>query len=319
MSLKLPGLRPIQSTSRVLIEEIDTKSSQSEVLNACNQCKKRASRYSCARCSSFDYCSVECYKQHSCSEQFYQNQVLRVQNVEREQSKQETLDMLCRVHDQHDSLETFGEKEEPNTTREDFINILAEMEQREAKGEELDPSFLSPEMQKAFSQAVTSQSKEITDWILEPWIPWWLESVEVDQETDEEHAPSLLIQGKTLDEHLLELPRVKTSQPLQFNCIDLVSAVIQTLLNFHGLPNALQSRKAAGEELIDTSKVLSMDARYKNVDEVESVHESTWMILKHRRMVLRALIEGKILLRKKYAKKMEFYAAWVKEKYVEPC
>jgi hypothetical protein len=141
----------------------------------------------------------------------------------------------------------------------------------------------------------TNTTQSVTEWILEPWSPWWRTNlVPLDRYYDSECEDDNIIDEDccsstkaelSLDERMLSLPRFETMfrignsldssredimPQLQFNLIDILAATTYTLRLHCGLRNIQEQDIVVEAAMIlsSTSLVLSKDARYTTLESV---------------------------------------------------
>jgi hypothetical protein len=319
------------SERRSTVPDDDSSSAQ------CSVCRQNQGRYTCPKCEA-PYCCVACYRKHNehddpsqgCSESFYHDRVAQVLRLEVKEKEDETKRMLSRnyVQQQQQQLQLQGESEVTHdVTEEELYNILAVLEGGDEQ--ELSRLLSSPRLKAAFERSVESGS--LHDWFLEPWHPWWRQELvgydqEQDSNDDEEGLEGNGINGKTLDERLLEVPPFRSLQPtqkafpdLRFNLMSILYGISWTLRLYHGVENAKQVGIDAASTLVHSSCVLSADARFSTLEEVLDASavastqcyqggsgcNTSWNVLaqdvalmyRNRRFVGRALLEAIGILR----------------------
>ena len=308
------------TSSSPLIQEVHDKDLDEQgtseqgtptVDGACLVCAQHVARYTCPRCN-LPYCSVACYRRHNdntsnegnnnahsqCTERFYQERVQQVVELERQDQHQETCNILNRVHrQQQQSLLTTSET--PLLSQSELMDLLRLLETQSLSEEELLQQLQrNPQMARALEQGLLQQQSATTDWLLEPWYPWWRQELstndtndqesEIDVGTEDQLVESTLEMNAetalaTVDERLSQIPPFaklvpkRTDPPLlHFNLVDLLYATVWMLRLYHGLTNAMDTAIAAVCSLCDASAVLSNDARYTTIHEAlaESVARS---------------------------------------------
>jgi hypothetical protein len=328
-------LEPILWKPRAEESDIERRStvvdSQQQPHHQCSVCRQNQSRYTCPKCET-PYCSVACYKKHSdhedpsqgCSESFYHDRVAQVLQLEVKENKEETKRMLSRnyLQQQQQQQQLQDEPEAPSDmTEEELNNILAVLEGGDEQ--ELSQLLSSPRLKAAFERSI--ENGGLHDWFLEPWHPWWRQELvgyDQDQDDNEEGLEENEFKGKTLDERLLEVPSFRSLQPtkkdlpdLGFNLVSILYGVCWTLRLYHGIENAKQVGMDAASTLVQSSTVLSSDARFGTLEEAmhasavastqsyqggKSGCNTSWNILaqdvaliyRNRRLVGRALLEA---------------------------
>ena len=241
----------------------------------CQVCDLNEWRYVCPQCET-KYCSVSCYQNHQegCTERFYQSRVNEVLQLEAKERQRDTRQLLTRFHQEqqqylHDTRPT-----------NDFLEVLPKeklykiLQLVESGDDEQIANILQkhPAIRQALHHAI--QGGELQDWLLEPWHPWWRPRLarsaeDTDTDDDESSAESTF---PTLDDRILQIPRLNATKVpphplLQYNVIDLLYSVALTLRLYHGLDNALETAGSAAVTFLESSKVLSHDARYTSVAE----------------------------------------------------
>jgi hypothetical protein len=276
-------LEPILWKSRAEESDIERRSTV-----PCSVCRQNQGRYTCPKCET-PYCSVACYKKHSehedpsqvCSESFYRDRVAQVLQLEVKENEQETKRMLSRnyVQQQQQEQQLQDDPEIPSdVTEEELHNILAVLEGGDKQ--ELSRLLSTPRLKAAFERSI--ENGGLHDWFLEPWHPWWRqELVGYDQEQDnnDDDLEENEFNGKTLDERLLEVPSFRSLQPtkkalpdLGFNLVSILYSISWTLRLYHGVENAKHVEMDAASTLVQSSTVLSSDARFNTLE--EAMHAS---------------------------------------------
>ncbi|CAB9497637.1 zinc finger [Seminavis robusta] len=313
-------------------------SSTTTTVVACRVCETNHSRYTCPRCG-IPYCSVACYQSHnsnsnndaSCTEGFYQERVQSVLQLERKAKVEDTHRMLHRhYHNEMSGVENIlqevSNEEELDTER--LMEVLALLElqeeshtgsdqQREIQQQLANLLAKSPNLKSAFEASL--ERGEVQQLVLQPWDPWWRPVLASKDDDDQEQQTTSTSEGPTLDERLLKvssfeslLPAAKggTKRPLPnltFNLLEVLYWIAHTLRQYHGVTNATADPETAVEAattLLQSSTVLSKDARYSCLEEVmmsltqqtkqqqQTLAEDVELIVGHRRMVGRALLEA---------------------------
>ena len=227
----------------------------------------------------------------SCTEAFYQDRVSSVVNLEVKEQAENTRHMIQKVYEEQQE-----QLDEPEDISQDqLLSILRALEKQESP-EELQALVcsLSPNIQQSLDYAV--RNGHVQEWLIEPWHPWWkseLTPVNADSQngtTDDNDCDNDAVLnngGRTLDDRLLEeIPcfaelkpkehksRSRNSQPadvdLRFNLVDILYGVVSTLCLFNGVNNAScrDNSTEAAEALIQSSLVLSKDARWSHLEQV---------------------------------------------------
>lgn len=323
-------LEPILWKPRAEESDIERCSTVPDDSSQCSVCRQNQSRYTCPKCET-PYCSVACYKKHSdhedpsqgCSESFYHDRVAQVLQLEVKENEQETKRMLSRNYlQQQQQQQLQDEPEAPSEmTEEELNNILAVLEGGDEQ--ELSRLLSSPRLKAAFERSI--ENGGLHDWFLEPWHPWWRQELvgyAQDQDNNDEALEENEFKGKTLDERLLEVPSFRSLQPtkkdlpdLGFNLVSILYGISWTLRLYHGVENAKQVGMDAASTLVQSSTVLSSDARFSALEEAmhasavastqsyqggKSGCNTSWNILaqdaaliyRYRRLVGRALLEA---------------------------
>jgi HIT zinc finger len=295
---------------------------------SCAVCHDHVGRYTCPRCET-PYCSIPCYQAHStgdassCTEGFYQERVQSIVQLEQKAKQQDTLDLLNRTYNNHNSSgpeETFLcplEEEDSEVDTRELLELLTllekEEEEEEGKNEEQLQqlsSFLakSPKLKASFEAAI--EKGDLLKMVLKAWDPWWRPILSSSSPSSEPPPP---IENSTLDERLLRVkpfdslfPKGAKRPNLSYNLLDVLYSIAHTLRLYHGVPNIISCNETAleaAQTLLQGSFVLNQDARYESVEEAlmkrvnSSPHwkilaEDVALLVAHRRLIGRALLEA---------------------------
>jgi HIT zinc finger len=262
----------------------------------CRVCQQHQAKYTCPRCQ-LPYCSIDCYCNHnsssnnnandssssgvsSCTEEFYKSKVNAVLSLE--QKEQDGQKMLNR-HYQQQKLGGGTEGQEDMLEEEELYELWCKLEElgEDATQAQLD-KLIPASLKRMFQQDL--QQGAVQKLVLQSWYPWWrqqLVTVEEQEEGDNDTEEELVRsnsrrRSKTLDERLLELPPFESlsggrppSHLLVFNLIEVLYAICEVLILYHGSDNAIANEAVeAASTLISASAVLSKDARFSSLSEV---------------------------------------------------
>jgi hypothetical protein len=222
--------------------------------------------------------------------------LLQLENIENHNQIQTVLN---RYHNKTNDEEDVDVEDNVLEMENDLYELLTKLEDLEEHGENglkleqmscNDLSKLIPaSLRNKFQQDL--RDGKIQHLVLHEWYPWWRRELvalndnhgDNDSDRNDEdffREQSLPLNGKTLDERLLEVPKfqtvvskksVESHQPslLFYNLMDILYATCFTLRLYHGAINASRNEPTeAALTLIATSSVLSKDARYISVSEV---------------------------------------------------
>ncbi|KAL7569279.1 hypothetical protein ACA910_016828 [Epithemia clementina (nom. ined.)] len=224
-----------------------------------------------------------------------------IQRIYNNQQQQIDHDLSC-------EQQPTPEPESSDLSQEQLIAILRILEYGQKTPEELHRlvTSISPRFQKSLKQAILKG--HVQEWVIEPWHPWWkpeladleLLSDELNDdnfENDNSNQYDNNNGGKTLDDRLVEevpsfselRPKKKTGNndpqhdrtllesqsdmvvvDLRYNLVDVLYAVVSVLRLFYGVTNAScrDNCLEAAETLIQSSPVLSKDARWMHLEQV---------------------------------------------------
>lgn len=310
----------------------------------CLVCQQHESRYTCPRCD-LPYCSVKCYKVHTsnpssdgtsaprCTEAFYQGRVSSILDLE---AKEQTKTIRQVLNRQFQSTYTSQSAEEEDLLTEELVQLLEDLEERDAAGRGLSEEevfkMMSPALKASFQKDL--ETGTVQELLLQRWNPWWRPKLTSSNEEEENQDcdKDVLFDGrKTLDEHLLKIPAFSTIMKgsqipnLLFNLVDVLYSCVWTQRLYHGLANVVQNNLVleASTTFVQHSAVLNQDARYTSLEESLSVCTSAstaamrststtdgcntpWallvedcaLLLVSHRLVGRALLEANDLLKK---------------------
>jgi hypothetical protein len=283
-------------------------------------------RYKCPKCS-VSYCSIDCYKNHNggasdCTEVFYQDRMSRVLNLETRAKRDEFHRVLSRIRGQeHYSTH----EDEPKYNQKELLELLDHLD----NDDELKLSNYLQQRPNLTTEVDSSLRRgELSEWMLEPWHPWWRVELATTALTDEQGDLRLKSEDEgvldNLDARLLEIPPFQVLRPqgkdiprqLRYNILEILFSVVSTFALFHGSKNAKEVPVEASQYLIELSKVLSKDVRYESVQEVlmlvseaqkclhapfsyamlKSHFEDLAIILGNRRFIGKALLEASDIL-----------------------
>jgi HIT zinc finger len=260
----------------------------------CSVCKTCEGRYTCPKCH-VPFCSRVCYQSHSsgesnCTEAFFQDRVQKVLDREVKEKRHETQTMLFRIHQDQQLLQHQGETSGGGLCEQELIRLLQAIEVNDSN--QIEQMTQEPKFQRALHNSM--QSGELSEWIVDPWYPWWRSLVVPTKEStnDGDSPDSVVPASQLLDERLINVPKFATLYPkasiqcypdLQANLVDILYSIVWTLRLFHGLPNCLETIRdsvlASSDEsvsnqdnavistLLWASCVLSQDARYTDIEE----------------------------------------------------
>jgi hypothetical protein len=142
-----------------------------------------------------------------------------------------------------------------------------------------------PKLKAAFEASL--EKGEIQELVLKPWNPWWrrnllvnnqIQTKEQTRSNNDNKQQEYAGQHKTLDERLIQVPsletvsggKLKTVPNLTFNLLELLYRMAWILRIYHGVENATADGETATDAamaLLQTSTVLSQDARYETLEE----------------------------------------------------
>jgi hypothetical protein len=250
-----------------------------------------------------------------------------VLQLEVKENEQETKRMLSRNYLQQQQQQQLQDEPDipSDVTEEELYNVLAVLEGGDEQ--ELSRLLSSPRLKAAFERSI--ENGGLHDWFLEPWHPWWRQELVgyeqdegEDNDDDDEGLEENGFNGKTLDERLLEVPSFRSLQPtkkdlpdLGFNLVSILYGISWTLRLYHGVENSKEVGMDAASTLVQSSTVLSSDARFSTLEEAmhasavastqsyqggKSGCNTSWNILaqdvaliyRNRRLVGRALMEA---------------------------
>mmetsp|Transcript_35201 Transcript_35201/g.101366 ORF Transcript_35201/g.101366 Transcript_35201/m.101366 type:complete len:467 (+) Transcript_35201:27-1427(+) len=304
--LVIPGLssrrgwknttRVSQDSSPLIVEvdEHDCSSSSNPPDVTCSVCQQYESRYTCPRCQC-SYCSVECYRNHTaemndegngspssaCTEMFFKNRVSSILELEAKENKQSTEKM---IQDHYHKLQSEEAADDiPDDQLYELLQLLEESQEGDLFDQQL-IEMMPPSLRSRFQQDI--RNGKIYDGVIETWHPWWRRQLVGSRDDHSERESSCLETRakKTLDERLLIVPQFSSlcrkaplPETLISNLLEIIHSFCWMLRLYHGIDNITSSTRGekemfvaveAAQSFLQTSSVLSQDARYSSIEEV---------------------------------------------------
>lgn len=295
-ALSIPGVNSESGGMRLF------PSTGAQSQSRCQICRAHAWKYTCPKpnCGA-RYCSVTCYKSHSnkCTEAFYRDKVLGCLNISDDRRTSDMEKLLQRHHnDLQRGNDAFVDDDEDvssadgnqfqqqwsqhindSSEKEDSEEILRKIEMQALRDEPIDVNELPLSLRLEFERDVHNNLE------LELWIPWWIEQESPVQEIS---VGNKVAKGSCyLDSCLSSIPKFEYLFPststfdpaqLRFNAVDILCSVCRVLRLFNGECGFLDKAKTdefndgfvldAAHTLLQSSQVLSDDARYESMHEV---------------------------------------------------
>jgi hypothetical protein len=215
----------------------------------------------------------------------------------------------------------------PPLSQDELYNLLELIE----NGDEREFEKLFRDRPDLKAELETSmQLGELTDWVLEPWDPWWRHTfssgvLKEEEERNEGLGLTIETDEQFLDERLLQIPcfsllrsrQNEIPRQLRFNLIEIIFSIVTTLRQYHGHRNALEVSIDATESIVTFSRVLSCDFRFDSVPHalitisetftdqqstfkgklvLKALLEDVAFVIRNRRLIGRALLEAKDIL-----------------------
>ncbi|GAX21084.1 hypothetical protein FisN_1Lh243 [Fistulifera solaris] len=295
----------------------------SDSSSSCQVCRTNRARYACPRCS-LPYCSVTCFQEHNtgkastCVEAFYQERVHQVLNLDIKAKKEQTQEIIQRVHEQqHNTLPPSGVAP-CGIPEEQLYELLVALEH---KDEGMIQQLLRSNRPLRLAVTRGLQHDNLHEWLLDPWIPWWMpQFVPEDQENGHD---SDFMTGTSLDEYIVSLSplsslRTGPTVEIRYNVLEVIYATVWTLRLYYGPNNAQELAEQAVETLLAASSVLSQNMSYVSLEAVlthcatTSTHavtvnecNTTWTdlmndlvhICMNQRFVLKCFLEAKSIIK----------------------
>ncbi|XP_077985951.1 zinc finger HIT domain-containing protein 2-like [Glandiceps talaboti] len=240
----------------------------------CKLCLKQFSKYTCPRCN-IGYCSIACYKseQHSsCSEQFYKECFMEALKEQRgsDEEKRKMLEMLKRVEDEHNDLDSDDEHVESIEERIAGLDLDRDTDALWEK--------LTAGEKKEFQSLIKEGNIEN---LVEVWEPWWnkqdkklIEEFDFKEDPKEDLHQETECRCPAVLENIPKLTELlksrKPADRVQFNLIEILFtyAYIVRLYNGSHFDLPLQSVQS----ILNISLVLSENQTHGST--VEAVHSA---------------------------------------------